>query len=133
MPIAEQRRARLAAQITTLSLEQVRELKGSVEKSSGHSYNEVQTHAWGMCGCAGNACPPWVEQGFTAAEQAVRGASLAASGHAAKREEIADVLDMTALEMTGLLRGVVLDADEIKSSKQAEDGDVFASNDDDKS
>jgi hypothetical protein len=132
MPIQERRRARLAAQITTLSLEQVRTLKASVEKQSGHSYSEVQTHAWGMCHCAGAACPAWVEAGFVAAEKALGAAAASPVRTAARHEDIAEVLDMTALEMTGLLRGVVLDQDEIKSSKQAEEGDVFSGGDDDK-
>jgi hypothetical protein len=126
MSITEQRRARLAARVSTLSLEQVRALKASVEQHSGHAYNDVQTHAWGMCPCGPVPCPPWVELGFVAAEQLVDQYKPSAD-KAAKREQIAEVLDMTALEMTGLLRGVVLDQDEIKSSKQAEDGDVFAS------
>ena len=130
MAIEEQRRARLAAQVTTLSIEQVKMLKAQVQGACEHSYNEVQHHAWGMCGCDAGRCPDWVEQGFAAAEAFCASST---QGIRSPRQDlhIGDVLDETALEMTGLLRGVVLDADEIKSSKEAEDGDVFASSGDD--
>lgn len=133
MAIEEHRRARLAAQVTTLSIEQVKMLKAQVQGACEHSYNEVQHHAWGMCACDAGVCPTWVEKGFASAEAfCARSASQAIRG---KEQDlrIGDVLDETALEMTGLLRGVVLDADEIKSSKEAEDGDVFASSGDDDS
>ncbi len=130
MAIDQQRRARLAALVSTFDLERNQAMKAVVEGACGHSYADVQHHAWGMCDCAEAACPPWVEAGFAAAEQfgASGGPQLSAG---TKQKDIGEVLGETALEMTGLLRGVVLDDEEIKSSKDAEEGDVFASSDDD--
>lgn len=131
MAIEEQRRAKLAALVTALSIEQVKLLKAQVQGACEHSYNEVQHHAWGMCDCDAEACPEWVDKGFSAAEVFCSSAAAQRLRPASMVSQINDVLDETALEMTGLLRGVVLDADEIKSSKDAEDGDVFSSSGDD--
>lgn len=129
MSIDQHRRARLAAIVTTLAPEQVQRLKTAVEDACGHPYSDVQTHAWAMCKCGRAPCPQWVEQGFAAGEVFVQDPSTQTVAAPENSSNLDAVLDETALEMTGLLRDVVLDENEISSSKEAEQGDVFASSD----
>jgi len=131
MAIDEHRRAKLAALITALSPELARTMREVVLTACGHNYNEVQAHAWGLCSCNEKTpCPPWVEIGFHAAEEfeaAARNAGPRATGAAVgSNAKLDDVLDETAFQMTGLLRNVVVDADEIKSSRADSDPEVFA-------
>jgi len=137
MAIEAERRARLSARVTALSKEQSQALKQSVSEACGHTYSVLQKHAWGLCDCGdGSACPEWVETGFAAAEALVADSARlklppsdspfapiddAAQARSADRK-LDDVFDETAMQMTGLLRGVVVDEDEIKSSKAAEGG-----------
>ncbi|MBN2361042.1 MAG: hypothetical protein JXR83_16420 [Deltaproteobacteria bacterium] len=130
MAIEEHRRAKLAALITALSPEHGRALREIVLSACGHNYNEVQAHAWGLCSCEENTpCPGWVEIGFRAAEEyeaAVRNAAPREPGGAVgDKAKLDDVLDETAGQMTGLLRNVVVDTEEIKSSHQLDDTDTF--------
>jgi hypothetical protein len=130
MAIDEHRRAKLAALITALSPDHARAMRDIVLNACGHNYNEVQAHAWGLCSCTDSTpCPPWVEVGFRAAEEyeaAVRSAAPKAPPAGGSSEaKLDEVLDETALQMTGLLRNVVVEPEEIKSSRPPEDSGVF--------
>jgi len=134
MAIDEHRRAKLAALITALSPENARTMREVVQNACGHNYNEIQAHAWGLCSCSEQTpCPPWVEIGFRAAEEfeaAVRNAGPFQKGSGVGSDaKLDDVLDETAGQMTGLLRNVVLEPEEIKSSRSSDDPDVFSDTD----
>jgi hypothetical protein len=130
MAIDEHRRAKLAALITALSPEHARTMREVVLTACGHNYNEIQAHAWGLCSCSEKVpCPPWVEVGFRAAEEyeaAVRSAAPRSPGAGVgSNAKLDDVLDETAFQMTGLLKNVVVEPDEIKSSRSDGDPEVF--------